>query len=164
MIEIVTALGPVFVTGLFGVVMWRLERSDKDRRRHLDEQDKRLEEQDRALEAIKANTARLSAHDDLIASLSDISKELKAATEGNSAGVKVLMRYMLQRYHATYMMRGYITSHEKTEFLEAYEVYHAKGGNGTGESWKRDVDELPVRDDLPVLNPYLEILKKGIDT
>ncbi len=93
-------------------------------------------------------------------SLSEIAKELKTATEQNSEGVKVLMRYMLQRYHAAYMMRGFITSHEKQEFLEAYQVYHAKGGNGTGESWKREVDTLPVRDDVPVVNPYLELMKK----
>ena len=110
---------------------------------------------------IQANTAKLADHDALIVSLSEIARQLQVSTEINSEGVKVLMRYMLQRYHATYMMRGFITSHEKQEFLEAYYVYHDKGGNGTGESWMREVDGLPVRDDVPVINPYLEMLKEN---
>ena len=110
---------------------------------------------------IQANTAKLADHDALIVSLSEIARQLQVSTEINSEGVKVLMRYMLQRYHATYMMRGFITSHEKQEFLEAYYVYHDKGGNGTGESWMREVDGLPVRDYVPVINPYLEMLKEN---
>ena len=92
-------------------------------------------------------------------SLSEIAQRLKEATEVNGEGVKVMMRYMLQRYHAEYMLQGFITSHQKTEFLEAYEIYHAKGGNGTAEGWKNELCELPVRDDLPVTNPYLEMMK-----
>ncbi|EJW96822.1 hypothetical protein EVA_15072 [gut metagenome] len=67
---------------------------------------------------------------------------------------------MLQRYHAEYMMQGFVTSRQKRDFLEAYAVYEEKGGNGTAEGWKREISELPVRDDLAVVNPYLEILKK----
>lgn len=152
--SIINACGSALVAGLFGVVMWHLNRQDKDR----EEKSKRTEKQ---LDQVLTNTAKLADHDALIVSLSQLAKDLKEATDQNSEGVKVLMRYMLQRYHATYMMRGFITSHEKQEFLEAYTVYHSKGGNGTGESWKREVDTLPVRDDVPVVNPYLEMLKEN---
>ncbi len=154
MLEFLNAIGPVTVTGLFGIILWRLQAADADRKANRAKSDERMAR-------IEANTAKLADHDALIVSLSEIAKELKVATDQNSDGVKVLMRYMLQRYHATYMMRGFITSHEKQEFLEAYHVYHGKGGNGTGESWMRDVDGLPVRDDVPVINPYLEILKEN---
>lgn len=153
MLEFLNAIGPVTVTGLFGIILWRLQAADADRKANRAKSDERMAR-------IEANTAKLADHDALIVSLSEIAKELKVATDQNSDGVKVLMRYMLQRYHATYMMRGFITSHEKQEFLEAYHVYHGKGGNGTGESWMHEVDRLPVRDDVPVVNPYLEILRE----
>lgn len=151
-LEFLNAIGPVTITGLFGIILWRLQAADADRKANRAKSDERMAR-------IEANTAKLADHDALIVSLSEIARQLKEATEVNGEGVKVLMRYMLQRYHATYMMRGFITSHEKQEFLEAYHVYHDKGGNGTGESWMREVDRLPVRDDLPVTNPYLELMK-----
>lgn len=151
--SLIDACGSAIVAGLFGVVMWYLQKQEKQGKVRDEDTKKRLE-------MIQANTAKLADHDALIVSLSEIAQRLKEATEVNGEGVKVLMRYMLQRYHAAYMMRGFITSHEKQEFLEAYQVYHAKGGNGTGESWKREVDSLPVRDDVPVVNPYLELMKK----
>lgn len=153
-ISLIDACGSALVAGLFGVVMWYLQKQEKQGKLRDEDTRKRLD-------MIHANTEKLASHDALIVSLSEIARQLKEATDQNSEGVKVLMRYMLQRYHATYMMRGFITSHEKQEFLEAYTVYHSKGGNGTGESWKREVDTLPVRDDVPVVNPYLEMLKEN---
>lgn len=150
--SLIDACGSALVAGLFGVVMWYLQKQEKQGKVRDEDTKKRLE-------MIQANTAKLADHDALIMSLSHLAKELKTANDQNSEGVKVLMRYMLQRYHAAYMMRGFITSHEKQEFLEAYHVYHDKGGNGTGESWMREVDRLPVRDDVPVINPYLELMK-----
>ena len=150
--SLIDACGSALVAGLFGVVMWYLQKQEKAGKVRDEDTKKRLE-------MIQANTAKLADHDALIMSLSHLAKELKTANDQNSEGVKVLMRYMLQRYHAAYMMRGFITSHEKQEFLEAYHVYHDKGGNGTGESWMREVDGLPVRDDVPVINPYLELMK-----
>ena len=152
--SLIDACGSALVAGLFGVVMWYLQKQEKQGKVRDEDTKKRLE-------MIQANTAKLADHDALIMSLSHLAKELKTANDQNSEGVKVLMRYMLQRYHAAYMMRGFITSHEKQEFLEAYHVYHDKGGNGTGESWMREVDRLPVRDDVPVINPYLEMLKEN---
>lgn len=153
-ISLIDACGSALVAGLFGVVMWYLQKQEKQGKLRDEDTRKRLD-------MIHANTEKLASHDALIVSLSEIARQLKEATDQNSEGVKVLMRYMLQRYHAAYMMRGFITSHEKQEFLEAYTVYHSKGGNGTGESWKREVDTLPVRDDVPVVNPYLEMLKEN---
>ena len=152
MLEFLNAIGPVTVTGLFGIILWRLQAADADRKANRAKSDERMAR-------IEANTAKLADHDALIVSLSEIAQRLKEATEVNGEGVKVMMRYMLQRYHAEYMLQGFLTSHQKTEFLEAYEIYHAKGGNGTAEGWKNELCELPVRDDLPVTNPYLELMK-----
>ena len=150
--SLIDACGSALVAGLFGVVMWYLQKQEKAGKVRDEGTKKRLE-------MIQANTAKLADHDALIMSLSEIAKELKTATEQNSEGFKVIMRYMLQRYHAEYMIQGYITSHQLTEFLEAYEIYKAKGGNGTAKGWKEEICALPVRDDLHPGNPYLEMLK-----
>ncbi len=150
--SLIDACGSAIVAGLFGVVMWYLQKQEKQGKVRDEDTKKRLE-------MIQAHTAKLADHDALIVSLSQLAKDLKTATDQNSDGVKVLMRYMLQRYHAEYMLQGFLTSHQKAEFLEAYEIYHAKGGNGTAEGWKNELCELPVRDDLPVTNPYLELMK-----
>ena len=152
MLEFLNAIGPVTVTGLFGIILWRLQAADADRkanRAKADEQFARIE----------ANTQRSQLNKEAIAELGLITARLRDSAESNDEGLKLVMRYLLQRYHAEYMLQGFLTSHQKTEFLEAYEIYHAKGGNGTAEGWKNELCELPVRDDLPVTNPYLELMK-----
>ena len=152
MLEFLNAIGPVTVTGLFGIILWRLQAADADRkanRAKADEQFARIE----------ANTQRSQLNKEAIAELGLITARLRDSAESNDEGLKLVMRYLLQRYHAEYMLQGFLTSHQKTEFLEAYEIYHAKGGNGTAEGWKNELCELPVRDDLPVTNPYLEMMK-----
>lgn len=153
MVEIlIGAVGPALMTGLFGLIMWRLQRSDKDR-------EQRHQKTDTLLETAKDNAERIGDLEVTFKELHEITKELKEISEVNGEGVKGIMRYMLQRYHAEYLLQGYITSKQKSEFLEAYGVYKAKGGNGTAEGWKNEVDRLPIRDDLPSVNPYLQVLK-----
>lgn len=154
--EFLASISPQLTAGILAIVgsviTWRLNKSSAD-------QKVRFDKIGEALERIEENTKKLNDHEEMMVSLREITKELKESSESNSDGVKVLMRYMLQRYHAEYKMRGFISSHEKDEFLEAWEVYASKHGNGTGESWKNEVCSLPVRDDIPIVNPYLEILK-----
>ena len=156
MIEFIASISPQLTAGILSIVgtviAWKLNQNSVA-------QKARDDKMSAALERIEKNTQKLQDHETLMLSLADITKELKEASESNGNGVKVIMRYMLQRYHAEYKLRGFISSHEKDEFLEAWEVYAAKHGNGTGEGWKNEVCALPVRDDLPIVNPYLAILK-----
>lgn len=156
--EFLASISPQLTAGILAIigsiVTWTLNKSTND-------QKQRYEKIGTALERIEENTKTLHDHEEMMISLKDLTEELKAASDANGNGVKVIMRYMLQRYHAEYKMRGFISSHEKDEFLEAWEVYASKHGNGTGESWKNEVCSLPVRDDIPIVNPYLEILKNN---
>ena len=150
--SLIDACGSAIVAGLFGVVMWYLQRQEKAGKVRDEDTKKRLE-------MIQAHTAKLADHDLALATLTDIMEKLKEGIDMDGEGFKVIMRYMLQRYHAEYMIQGYITSHQLTEFLEAYEIYKAKGGNGTAKGWKEEICALPVRDDLHPGNPYLELMK-----
>lgn len=153
LIAFITAIGPALTAGLFGLVMWQLQKADADRKANRSKSDEQFAR-------IEANTRRSQLNEEAIAELGLITARLKDSAESNDEGLKLIMRYLLQRYHAEYMLQGFLTSRQKTEFLEAYEIYHAKGGNGTAEGWKNELCELPVRDDLPVTNPYLEMLKR----
>ena len=148
-----TVAGGALVTGFFGIVLWWLQKADADRKENRRQSDERMER-------IEQNTILLQKHEKTMATLTEVATALKEASDSNGEGVKIIMRYMLQRYHAEYMLQGWVSSAQKRDFLEAYTVYHAKGGNGTAEGWKREVCTLPVRDDLPVANAYLELLRE----
>lgn len=154
----ITAASGALITGLFGVILYKLQHADASRKENREKQDERL----KALEeATAALTEKLAEHDKTVATLTELVAELRVSSEINGEGVKNILRYMLQRYHAEYMLQGFVTSTQKREFLDAYKVYHDEGGNGTGEGWKIEVCELPVRDDVHPPNPYLELMKKG---
>lgn len=115
---------------------------------------------DEILKQIKKNAEASNANAEIIKEFSVAIQDLKGVTEANSEGVKDILRYMLQRFHGEYMVLGYIHSHQLSEYLDIYKAYSALGGNGTGEGWCKEVCDLPVRDDLPIINPYLDLMKK----
>lgn len=160
MISIINSILPAVITGLFAIIMWKLQTAENTRKKNRDKQDERLERIEKSLEDMEDKATKLSNLEKDIWCLSDIAETLKASGDINGEGLKIVMRYMLQRYHAEYMLQGFVTSHQKKDFLEAWDLYKAKRGNGTADSWHKDIEGLPVRDDLPAVNPYLELLKK----
>lgn len=154
--DILIAIGPALTTGLLAIVLFKVQ-SNENRQKSREDKTNDL------LIKIEAATNRLTAHDETVTELKQVTSQLCENENANRQGIKMLIRYMLRRYHGEYMFRGYITSHEKQEFLELYDVYHAMGGNGTGTGWMNEVCELPVRDDLGAVNPYLEILQMKKD-
>lgn len=152
-VTLFTAIGGALVAGIFSVIVKKMDAATQEQRDAQKKADERMAR-------IEANTEKLAEHDSIILSLAEVAKQLKESTDANGEGVKIIMRYMLQRYHAEYMLQGFVTSHQRTDFLEAYGVYHSKGGNGTAEGWKDEVCSLPVRDDQVVVNPFLAVLKK----
>ena len=160
MFEFINNIGPAVIAGLFGVIMWKLQAAESSRKESREKQNERMDRIEKSLDEMQDKAVKLSDLEKEIWCLSDVAEKLKSVGDVNGEGLKILMRYLLQRYHAEYMMQGFVTSHQRSDFLEAYSVYKAKGGNGTAEGWKNEVEQLSVRDDLPVVNPYLEFLKK----
>lgn len=150
LISILTGSG--FITGLFSIVLYKLRKADEDRKANQAQADERMKR-------IEANTAKLAKHDQVMKDLIEVAHELKTATEINGEGTKVTMRHMLKMYHAEFMAQGYITTDQKTIFLECYQVYEAKGGNGVAVGWKKAIESLPVRDDIPTVSPFLQVLR-----
>lgn len=80
--------------------------------------------------------------------------------KANSEGVKVILRYMITRYHDEAIINGYVTTQELRDWTATVSAYEALGGNEILERYEEDISHLPIRDDLGPRNPYKAILKK----
>lgn len=165
MLEFINAVLPVVITGLFGVIMWKLQTAETTRKENRQKQDERLgriektlEENENVIQELKEKSEEMNGnYSVLIEKVDDIVKK----TEINASANRVTLRHMLQRYHAEYTLQGFVTSNQKKEFLETWDAYEREDGtdNDTGKGYKKVVEELPVRDDLPVVNPFIELIK-----
>lgn len=165
MLEFINAVLPVIITGLFGVIMWKLQTAENTRKENRQKQDERmerievkLEENENVIQELKEKSEEMNGnYSVLIEKVDDIVKK----TEINASANRVTLRHMLQRYHAEYTLQGFVTSAQKKDFLETYNAYKNEGSHetDTGKGYKATVEMLPVRDDLPVVNPFIELIK-----
>mgnify|MGYP003496694139 CR=1 FL=1 len=82
----------------------------------------------------------------------------------NSRGIMLVLRYMLQRYHAEYMHKKYVTEGQYKTFEDIYNAYHDLGGNGYATHMWKDIQELEIRNDVSeCVSPYAEIVLYGND-
>ena len=79
--------------------------------------------------------------------------------EANAEGTKLILFYMLQRFHMEYMYQGYVNHEQRTQFKDVYEAYHSLGGNGYGTAMWEEIKELPIRNDKDSVSPFIKILK-----
>jgi len=79
--------------------------------------------------------------------------------EANAEGTKLILFYMLQRFHTEYMYQGYVNHEQRTQFKDVYEAYHGLGGNGYGTAMWEEIKELPIRNDKDSISPFIKILK-----
>ena len=56
--------------------------------------------------------------------------------------------YCICNLAGQYISRGYITRQEYADFIKyLYEPYRARGGNGTAERLKKELDNLPIKEE-----------------
>lgn len=88
-------------------------------------------------------------------------KEMELAQiQANSEGIKLILRYMLERYHAEYMIQEFVTPDQRRLYRDIYEAYEGLHGNGEGTKMEEEIMELPVRTDVHPVNPFVTLLKK----
>ena len=86
-------------------------------------------------------------------------KKEQIERSANSRGTMLILRYMLQRYHAEYTHKDYVTREQFINFKELYEAYHALGGNGFATHMWEDVQKLPTRTDVSEsISPFTDML------
>lgn len=87
-----------------------------------------------------------------------------AQIHANSEGIKLMLKYMLERYHAEYMIQGFITPDQRRSYSDIYEAYVGLHGNGEGTKMKEEIMNLQIRTDLHPVNPFITLLKKSADS
>lgn len=153
--ELFQALLVPAVPGLIGILAWILKEMRDARKATEAERAKRADKTEEILE-------RLDGLEKGLSEVQNAVKEVKETSALIKEGEMSTKQYMLQRYHDEYMAQKFITSQQKRVFLSSYEIYDRLDGNGVAKGWRKDIENLPVRDDLPVTNPYMEIFKKSL--
>lgn len=75
-----------------------------------------------------------------------------------SEGIMMILRYMLQRYHAEYMIQKKISYNQYQNWKDMFFVYRTLDGNSIAVEWDRDIDNLEKCE--TDVSPYEEMLKK----
>lgn len=77
----------------------------------------------------------------------------------NSVGLMLVLRYMLQRYHAEYMLQGKISYTQYKNWIELYKAYEALDGNSIAEEWNDDIENMEKCDSVSDMPPYEKMLQ-----
>lgn len=65
--------------------------------------------------------------------------------QDNDKATMVMMKFLLKYIHKEYESRDSITIDELEDYTEIYEVYHSKGGNGSGTRLFEDIKQKQIR-------------------
>lgn len=83
--------------------------------------------------------------------------------KANSEGIKLILRYMLKRYHSEYMLQGKITYNQYKDWLDLWNAYAALKGNSVAVDWHDDIEKLEKCDSLSDMSPYEAMLRKSMN-
>ena len=88
----------------------------------------------------------------------DDEREKKQAAQ--SAGIMLILRYMLQRYHGEYKIQGTITYNQYRNWNDIYKIYQSLGGNSVAEEWNEDIERMKKCDSTSETSIYAAFLKQ----
>lgn len=88
----------------------------------------------------------------------DDEREKKQAAQ--SAGIMLVLRYMLQRYHGEYKIQGTITYNQYQNWNDIYKIYQSLGGNSVAEEWNEDIERMKKCDSTSETSIYAAFLKQ----
>ncbi len=106
--------------------------------------------------------------------LSDQKKEKKAAEDivkkkeekiaqirhANSEGIKLVLRYMLNRYHTEYMIQGKITYSQYKDWIDIFKAYTALDGNSIAMEWNEDIEHMEKCDTLDQMSVFESMVRE----
>lgn len=143
--EIITICISLFCSATIGVILKNTvqKRIDelfklREENQELKAQQQRIKEHDIISQVVKEN---LSPINERLANLENIS-------ELNTKGTVLLLRNVMSSTKDKAVKQGYITSDQKSDWLEDYNTYKSLGGNHFVEKidvWKEIIEELPVK-------------------
>lgn len=116
------AVGAAIVSGIFGIIMWKLNRKAQVEDRHEDKEQASVEELKAEIEKINEQLA------------------------GHTIAMQTNMYDRIKHLGNSYLNRGSITSEELSDLIEMHGVYHnTLNGNGFLDTLMEKVKALPVK-------------------
>lgn len=85
--------------------------------------------------------------------------ETEKRQEAQSAGIMMVLRYMLQRYHTEYKMQRKITYNQYKNWKDMYKVYTDLHGNSVAAEWDEDVERMEKCDSASEMSIYESMLR-----
>lgn len=90
-------------------------------------------------------------------------KEADLTRKANSEGIKLILRYMLKRYHTEYTIQRKITYDQHKEWVDIYTAYKALNGNSIAEDWNNDIESLPKCNSVDGHTVFETLLHQGLN-
>ena len=88
--------------------------------------------------------------------------ELEKRQTAQTAGIMMVLRYMLQRYHGEYKLQGRITYNQYQNWKDMFKVYTELGGNSVAIEWDDDIDRMEKCESTSEMSVYEEMLKNSM--
>lgn len=89
-------------------------------------------------------------------------EEIALIRKANSEGIKLILRYMLKRYHNEYMIQGKITYNQYKDWIDLWKAYEALNGNSIAVEWNNDIENLDKCDSISDMSLYESVLMQCI--
>lgn len=82
--------------------------------------------------------------------------------KANSNGIKLVLRYMLSRYHSEYMIQGKITYAQYKDWMDIFAAYRALGGNSIAMDWNDHIEAIEKCHSLDGNSAFEEMFKEHL--
>lgn len=92
----------------------------------------------------------------LLGYLTWLLKEERKERKANTHGIREILGYMIDRWHAEFMIQGYVTTDQRNTFDSVYAAYAANKGNGARKAKAEEVSKLHIDDTKSGISPYLK--------
>lgn len=90
--------------------------------------------------------------------------ELAKKQAAQSAGIMMILRYMLQRYHGEYKLQGKITYNQYQNWKDIFKIYTQLGGNSVAVEWDEDIENMEKCDSASEMSIYETMLRNSTQT
>lgn len=88
---------------------------------------------------------------------------LEKRQAAQTAGIMMVLRYMLQRYHGEYKLQGKITYNQYKNWKDMFKVYTELGGNSVAVEWDEDIDRMEKCESASEMSAYETMLKNSMN-
>lgn len=90
-------------------------------------------------------------------------EQIARIRKANSEGIKLVLRYMLNRYHTEYMIQGKITYSQYKDWMDLFAAYTALGGNSIAMDWNDDIEKMDKCNSLEKMSTFEAMVRHNLE-